>query len=94
LTGRQDRLFISGGENIQPEEIEHALCRLPGILAAKVVAQSDPEFGHRPIAYLLEQSRQHSVESIRAALKDLLPSFKHPVQIYPFTEEMLTRMKV
>ena len=26
--GRVDNLFISGGENVQPEEIEDALCRL------------------------------------------------------------------
>ena len=31
VLGRSDNLFISGGENIQPEEIEEALCSLEGV---------------------------------------------------------------
>ena len=29
IVGRKDRCFISGGENVHPEEIERALCALP-----------------------------------------------------------------
>lgn len=84
--GRRDRLFISGGENIQPEEIETALCSLPGILAARVLPIDDPEFGKRPIAYLLEETPSYTLEKIRAALSLKLPSFKHPIQIFPYSE--------
>src|SRR4029078_8642671 len=37
VVGRTDRMFISGGENIHPEEIEHALLRIGGIAEAVVV---------------------------------------------------------
>ncbi len=94
LRGRKDRLFISGGENVQPEEIEHALCQLPGIFAARVEPRPDPEFGQRPIAYLLEGTPQYTLETIQELLRTSLPSFKHPIQIYPFTDEMLMRVKV
>lgn len=86
ITGRKDRLFISGGENIQPEEIEEALCTLPGILFARVAAISDPEFGQRPIAYIHDEKKEYTVENLRYHLAPLLPSFKHPTQLFPYTE--------
>ena len=38
ILGRKDRMFISGGENIYPEEIEKALLMHTEIIYAKVVA--------------------------------------------------------
>jgi o-succinylbenzoate---CoA ligase len=86
ITGRKDRLFICGGENIQPEEIERALCTLPGILFARVIPIPDPEFGHRPIAYIHDASKQYTLENLREHLAPLLPSFKHPIQLLPYSE--------
>ena len=94
LLGRKDRMFISGGENIQPEEIEAALCNLPGILAAHVIPIDDLEFGKRPTAYLLEEHPQYTLESVRAALAEKLPSFKHPIKIFPYTDAMKSGMKI
>lgn len=94
LLGRKDRMFISGGENIQPEEIEAALCQVPGVLAAHVIPADDAEFGQRPIAYLLEDSCEHTLESVREALREILPSFKHPIKIFPYTNEMKNGIKI
>ena len=52
VTGRRDTMFISGGENIHPEEIEREILRFPGVLEAIVVPVPDPEFGARPVAFL------------------------------------------
>lgn len=93
ITGRKDRLFISGGENIQPEEIEQALLKLPGILAAIVQPKEDLEFGHRPIAYLLENPPRYTLKDLKKELLAYLPSYKHPVEIFPFTLEMRQRIK-
>ncbi len=90
ILGRKDRLFISGGENIQPEEIERALLSLPGIERAYVTQAPDPEFGARPIAYLLSHT-PYTLEEIRTLLKPILPSFKHPIRLHPFTPEQLQR---
>ncbi len=84
MLGRKDRLFISGGENIQPEEIERALCSLPGIVAAYVRSVPDPEFGHRPVAHLLDTTKKYTLASVQEALRDLLPAFKHPIALYPY----------
>ena len=52
VTGRRDARFISGGENIQPEEVEQALLEHPAVVAAVCVALPDAEFGSRPAAFL------------------------------------------
>jgi len=52
FTGRKDNMFISGGENIHPEEIENALYLLPSIVEALVVPKEDAEYGLRPVAFV------------------------------------------
>lgn len=84
VIGRKDRQFISGGENIQPEEIERALCSIPGIRQASVLPVADAEFGARPIAFIDDETGSHSLDGIRAALRSSLPSFMHPIHIFPY----------
>jgi o-succinylbenzoate---CoA ligase len=86
VLGRKDRLFISGGENIQPEEIERALCAVDGIRQATVLPVKDPEFGHRPVAFIDDETGSHTLESVRSALRATLPSFMHPIRILPYPE--------
>jgi O-succinylbenzoic acid--CoA ligase len=82
VTGRRDRLFISGGENIYPEEIEAALLALPGIEEAVVVAVPHTEYGARPVAFVrVEVGIDVETDAIRAALADRLESFKRPDEI-------------
>lgn len=75
LLGRKDRMFISGGENIQPEEIESALLSIEGIHQSRVCAVDDEEFGKRPIAYV---DTDLDIETIRQHLASVLPSYKIP----------------
>jgi O-succinylbenzoic acid--CoA ligase len=88
ITGRKDRQFLSGGENIQPEEIEAALCRIPGIRRAHIQPTPDPEWGARPIAFV-EDTEGRSLEALRAALTPWLPRWKHPTQLFPYPTERL-----
>lgn len=82
--GRKDNLFISGGENIQPEEIEGILMTMPGVIEAYVVPISDPEFGSRPVAFIY--SLQLTFEEIQERLRDRLPKFKIPIRFHPLQE--------
>ena len=52
VLGRRDNQFISGGENIYPEEIERALLSLPGVHQAVVVDIPNSEYGRRPVAFV------------------------------------------
>ncbi len=86
--GRMDNLFISGGENIQPEEIENALCSIPEIESAIVVGVEDAEFGKRPLAFIQGNT---CLETIKEALSPLLPKYKIPFQILPLPQEELLK---
>lgn len=92
VIGRKDRQFISGGENIQPEEIERALCSLPGIRQASVLPIDDVEFGQRPVAFIECEGNKYTLETLREALNGHLPRFMHPVRIFPYPIEMGLRM--
>jgi O-succinylbenzoic acid--CoA ligase len=90
--GRMDNLFISGGENVQPEEVEEALCRLEGIDEAVVVPVPDEEFGARPVAFVRATGREP--EELERELEPLLPRFKIPIAFHPWPEEARLGMKV
>lgn len=93
VSGRVDAMFISGGENIQPEEIEEALSSLPGVSRAVVVSVPDSEFGRRPVAFVdgssnVAEMSTSELDAIREALAPILPRFKIPDVIYPWPVEL------
>lgn len=79
ILGRKDAMFISGGENIQPEEIEWHLEQHPDVLQARVVDVPEPEFGARPHAFVeLRQGVPLEQARLTQHLEGRLPRFKHP----------------
>jgi O-succinylbenzoic acid--CoA ligase len=92
IGGRMDNLFISGGENVQPEEIEEALCRLNGVDEAVVVPVSDDEFGARPVAFV--RINDAEPRDLAGELEPVLPRFKIPSSFHPWPEEARRGMKV
>jgi len=85
VQGRKDNMFISGGENIQPEEIEAVLLQLAGVEQAMVVPVPDAEFGFRPVAFVEANDVAH--EEIVAFLADRLPRFKLPRTFLTWPEQ-------
>ena len=45
ITGRASDMFISGGSNIDPREVEEKLLKHPDVVAAGVVGAPDPTWG-------------------------------------------------
>ncbi len=82
LLGRKDRLFISGGENIQPEEIEEAILALFQVQQATVLPHHDEEFGMRPAVYLYDPNRTITLELLQTKLRQLLPGYKIPQKLF------------
>ena len=80
VTGRCDRRFVSGGENVQPEEIEQGLLAVDGVTDAVVVPVPSEEFGLRPVAFVAAAGL--SATALDAALRELLPGFKTPDAYY------------
>ena len=88
ITGRKDNMFISGGENIQPEEIEQYLCQIEGVTRAIVVPMPDEEYGQRPVALIkLSDDRRIDLTTLRGHLQRNLPKYKIPDFFYHWTQE-------
>lgn len=70
VLGRADAVVVTGGENVQPEAVERALCRIPGVVAARVFGEPDPEWGSRVVAEVVLGSvaLESVVERARATL--------------------------
>lgn len=81
IIGRKDWMFISGGENIQPEEIEKELLQFPEIVEAVIIPIDDPEFGKRP-ALAIRATQPITLREIQSRLAEKLPKFKIPIALY------------
>jgi fatty-acyl-CoA synthase len=58
ITGRAKDLIKSGGEWINPAEIEAIVGRLPQVSLAAVIGRADPKWGERPILCVELRERQ------------------------------------
>lgn len=79
ILGRMDNLFFSGGEGIQPEEIERAIAAHPQVSQAFVVPLDDAEFGQRPVA-VVECEPGTDITQLPLWLSDKLARFQQPVR--------------
>lgn len=83
ILGRLDNMFISGGENIQPEQIEALLATGPDVLQAFVVPVPDAEFGQRPLAVLdMRADCDLDVAALQARLLGRIPRYQWPLAYY------------
>lgn len=95
VIGRKDNLIITGGENVQPEEIEKCLCKLPGVLQCVVVPIEDAEFGARLVAFVKKDDKYHVLQSaMQAHLARNLPKYKIPFTFLPWPDDADANMKV
>lgn len=85
LMGRIDDMYISGGENIFPQEIEKVLQQHPAVARAMIIPVSDETWGAKGVAFLKTVKKTREVE-LREFLKDKLARFKHPKE-FVFLEE-------
>ncbi len=87
VLGRKDNMFISGGENIQPEEIEQVIRQINGVEEVVVVPMDDVEYGQRPVAFIKiqeDQMQEDNIKVIKVSLKKVLPRFKIPDHFFPW----------
>lgn len=81
IFGRKDNMFISGGENLHPEEIEKTLSAVEGIEQALVVPLPDREYGHRPAAFIkTAEPGKPSDETIIEIMLKIAGRLKSPVR--------------
>ncbi|MCK6523189.1 AMP-binding protein [Myxococcota bacterium] len=82
VSGRADLVLISGGENIQPAELEAALLEHPEVTEAAVIGRADPRWGERPVAFVtLRPDATVTGEALRAWCRQRLSAFKVPDRV-------------
>ncbi|MDU2938868.1 MAG: o-succinylbenzoate--CoA ligase [Enterobacteriaceae bacterium] len=89
IIGRLDNLFFSGGEGVQPEEVERIIAAHPQVMQVFVVPVEDPEFGQRPVAVVESDTPLNSAQ-LSLWVKDKLAGFQQPVRWLPLPDTLKT----
>lgn len=81
IEARRNDLIVSGGENVNPYEVEKALMEIQGIKEACVFPIEDNEWGQL-VACAIVADKIISDEEIKKELKSKLAAFKIPKKFY------------
>jgi acyl-CoA synthetase (AMP-forming)/AMP-acid ligase II len=86
--GRTDDMFVSGGENIYPADVERVLERHPAVAQAAVVSIEDDVKGRKPVAFVVAK-RGHvaSPDEIKRFALANAPAYAHPRFVW-FIDEL------
>lgn len=66
---RTQDMFVSGGENVYPEEIRKRILKVPGVTDAYVFGARDATWGRRPVAFV-EMANANVLPETAAQLSD------------------------
>ncbi|MEX3020037.1 o-succinylbenzoate--CoA ligase [Kluyvera sp. STS39-E] len=77
VIGRLDNLFFSGGEGIQPEDVERVIVQHPAVSQVFIVPVDDAEFGQRPVA-VVDADATIDFSVLADWAKDRLAGFQQP----------------
>ena len=88
FVGRVDDMFVCGGENIYPGEVEKMLEKHPGIHQAAVIPVPDELKGFKPIAFVVRAAGAAvDEEQIKSYALANAPAYQHPRRVF-FVDEM------
>jgi long-chain acyl-CoA synthetase len=77
--GRTDDMFVSGGENIFPGEVEKMLETHPDVIQACVVPVDDDIKGTKPVAFVVKREGSSLDESrLKTFALENAPAYQHP----------------
>jgi len=78
IAGRSKDMYISGGVNVYPAEIEAELLRCPAVRDAAVIGVSHVTWGEVGVAFVVAASANCSTDELRNFLADRLAKYKLP----------------
>lgn len=88
IRDRYKDMYVSGGENVYPAEVESALLDVPGIAEAAVVGLIDDQWGEVGQAFIVAEPGVELTEDyIRTAIGPTLSRFKIPKKVQ-FIDQM------
>jgi acyl-CoA synthetase (AMP-forming)/AMP-acid ligase II/ribosome-associated toxin RatA of RatAB toxin-antitoxin module len=88
VSGRDDEMIVSGGENVFPREVEDLLSDHAAIAEAAVIGVDDEQFGQRLKAFVVTREGQDVSEAdLKGYVKENLARYKVPREI-EFLDEL------
>lgn len=82
IVDRLKDMFVSGGENVYPAEVENVLYRMPEVAEAAVVGAPDERWVEAGIAYIVLRERASlDADAVRAFCRESLAGYKVPKHV-------------
>ncbi len=82
ITGRLKDMYICGGFNVYPAEVEQTLARLPGVAESAVIGVPDPRLGEVGKAYVVTRPGHALAEAdVLAFCRERLAGYKVPRRV-------------
>ena len=84
IAGRKKDMFISGGVNVYPAEIEGELLLHPGVKDAAVIGVADPTWGEVGVAFVVPRTEpEPTAPELTAFLAARIAKYKIPKEFVP-----------
>ena len=81
VIGRIDRLIVSGGEKIDPREVEVAIRETGLVEEVLAVGRSDPEWGQMLVAFYTTSTDSEVSKDLEGRVREQLANYKRPKQM-------------
>jgi long-chain acyl-CoA synthetase len=83
FVGRADDMFVSGGENIFPSDVERMLESHPDVEQACVIPVEDAIKGQKPVAFIVSRGGGELTEaSLKEFALKMAPAYQHPRSVW------------
>ena len=88
VSGRDDEMIVSGGENVFPAEVEDLLSGHPDVIEATAIGVEDKDWGARLRCFVVKaEGSEIDEDTIKAYVKDNLARYKVPREVV-FLDEL------
>jgi fatty-acyl-CoA synthase len=88
VSGRDDEMIVSGGENVFPAEVEDLISGHPEVIEATAIGVEDKEWGHRLRAFVVKkQDASLDEDTVKHYVRDHLARYKVPRDVI-FLDEL------
>ena len=82
VSGRDDEMIVSGGENVFPAEVEDLISGHPDVVEATALGVEDKDFGQRLRAFVvLREQAELTEDAIKEYVRDHLARYKVPREV-------------
>jgi acyl-CoA synthetase (AMP-forming)/AMP-acid ligase II/uncharacterized protein YndB with AHSA1/START domain len=87
VSGRDDEMIVSGGENVFPRPVEELLTALPEVDEVAVIGVPDEQYGQRLAAYVVPRpGARLDADQVRSHVRERLARFAVPRDVFFISE--------